>query len=465
MAVCVAALVGAGCKTYSQQNAGTPLWKQGNIPGAAQAFTAKANKEKNSKDTVIWRLEEGTALRAAGQFKESLTAFEQAEQKIEIYEEQAKVKLSREAGALLSNQANLPYQGRDYDKVMLSTYKALDYLQLYELEKARPELIRAYQRQQDAVENNKKRIEKEEQEIRSASQQNAQAGRSVAKAKQDPVFREKLSATYQNLETLRAYANYVNPFPVYLDAIYFLHLSTGASDLERARKSFERTLGFTGDNKFVKEDLQTVEKALAGEPVPPVTYVLFETGSAPVRDQVRLDIPLFFIGQGNVPYVGAAFPTLKFDNHYLTSLNVTAGGVTETTALLASMDSVVGLSFKNELPTIIAKTLLSTTIKAAASYGVNQAVSNQDELAGIFAKIITSLAQVAVNIADTRTWTTLPKEFQFCRIPSPPDGKIFLSAPSGQKGEIQVEPNVANLVCVRSINAASPLIINRVRLK
>jgi hypothetical protein len=36
------------------------------------------------------------------------------------------------------------------------------------------------------------------------------------------------------------------------------------------------------------------------------------------------------------------------------------------------------------------------------------------------------------------------------------DGKIVLSAPSGQKGEIQVEPNVSNLVCVRSINAASP---------
>jgi hypothetical protein len=129
------------------------------------------------------------------------------------------------------------------------------------------------------------------------------------------------------------------------------------------------------------------------------------------------------------------------------------------------MDSVVGLSFKKELPTIIMKTLLSTTIKAAASYGINKSLAKQDEVVGIFSQIITSLAQAAVNIADTRTWTTLPKEFQFCRIPTPDDGKIVISAPSGQKAEIQVEPNVPNLVCVRSINAASPLIINRVKLK
>jgi len=41
-------------------------------------------------------------------------------------------KISNEAGALLSNQANLPYEGRAYDGIMLNTYKALNYLQLGE---------------------------------------------------------------------------------------------------------------------------------------------------------------------------------------------------------------------------------------------------------------------------------------------------------------------------------------------
>ncbi len=466
LALALAALGGAGCQTYTQKNTGTPLWKSGSVQAAATEFTRQADKAKDNKDTVIWRLEQGAALRAAGQFQASLAAFEQAEDKINHYEAQAKVKVGRETGAILTTQANLPYEGRDYDKVMLNAYKALNYLQLGEPDKARTEMIRTYQRQQDAVADNRKRIEKEAEEIRQESRNNPSAQRSAELARQDPGFSAKLTGTYGSLDTLRAYADYVNPFPVYLDAVYFLNFSTGGSDLERARKSFERTLGFTGENKFIRQDLEAVAKALRGEPVPAVTYVVFETGCAPWRDQIRLDIPLFFIGQGHVPYAGAAFPALRMDANYLPGLKVAAGGVTESTTLLASMDSVVGQSFKNELPGIITKTLLSTAIKAAASYGVNQAMNDQDALAGLFSRLLTTVAQVAVNIADTRTWTTLPKEFQFCRLPTPADQKIQLTAPgSGQRAEIKVEPNSVNLIYVKSINAVSPLIVNHVRLK
>ncbi len=44
---------------------------------------------------------------------------------------------------------------------MLNAYKALDYLQLGEPDKARVELIRASQRQQDAEENNKRPSKKQ----------------------------------------------------------------------------------------------------------------------------------------------------------------------------------------------------------------------------------------------------------------------------------------------------------------
>ncbi len=67
----------------------------------------------------------------------------------------------KEAAALMSNQANLDYEGRSYDGIMLNTYRALNYLAMgARTERARPEIIRAYQRQQDAVDDNKRRIEK-----------------------------------------------------------------------------------------------------------------------------------------------------------------------------------------------------------------------------------------------------------------------------------------------------------------
>ena len=69
--------------------------------------------------------------------------------------------------------------------------------------------------------------------------------------------------------------------------------ATGGSDLERARKSFERVLGMIGENKFIRQDMETIDQIIAGEPFPEVTYVIFETGLAPEREQIRVDLPLF----------------------------------------------------------------------------------------------------------------------------------------------------------------------------
>src|SRR5260221_10486850 len=46
---------------------------------------------------------------------------------VNAWEEEAKVKLGAEVGAAFTNQANIPYRGRAYDKVMMNTYKAVGY--------------------------------------------------------------------------------------------------------------------------------------------------------------------------------------------------------------------------------------------------------------------------------------------------------------------------------------------------
>ena len=60
---------------------------------------------------------------------------------------------------------------------------------------------------------------------------------------------------------------------------------------------------------------------MQGKPLTPTTYVIFETGCAPVRDQIQIDIPIII---SKFPYMGAAFPTLKPQGNYLPSLTVTA---------------------------------------------------------------------------------------------------------------------------------------------
>ena len=94
---------------------------------------------------------------------------------------------------------------------------------------------------------------------------------------------------------------------------------------------------------------------------------------------------------------------------------------------------------------------------------------------------------MAVNIADTRTWTTLPKEFQICRLPTPADGKIDLSTPNGMKLSVtlggsgsgtkidltstngmQASLNaggLVNVVYVKSITSGTPLLVSQFKLK
>jgi len=480
MPLVVIGLMATGCKTYKQQNTVITAWRQGNITNAVAEATRKAG-ESTDKNVIIWRLEQGATLRADGKYEESNTAFEQATQKIDDYSEKAKVRLGQEAGAMLSNQANLAYEGRSYDSIMANTYMALNYLCLGDAEKARPEIIRAYQRQQDAVEANKRRIEKTQEEAEEAAKDKKDQ-KAIENAEKDPKFQSALSNSTTNLNDVKVYADYVNPFTVYLDGLFFMANSTGPSDSERAVKSFERVASFVEGNEYVNLDLATANDLANGKKLSPTTYVIFETGCAPIRDQIRIDIPILI---SKVSYVGAAFPTLKFQGDFQPVLNVSANGTNYPTRLICSMDSVVSTDFKNDQPMVITKTIISTVTKAVAAYIANDAARQANQWAGLISQVATAGYQMAVNIADTRTWTTLPKEFQICRFPTPADGKIELVTPNGIRMPVTLgqgdgpkveltSPNaeaslnagaLINVVYVKSITAGTPLLVSQFKLK
>ena len=102
-------------------------------------------------------------------------------------------------------------------------------------------------------------------------------------------------------------------------------------------------------------------------------------------------------------------------------------------------------------------------------YGVNKGMGKQDAIARLIVKLATAAITASVNIADTRTWNTLPKEFQFCRIPTPLDRKIELSSgPNGEsETEVMVGDGTINLIYVKSIStsATNGLIVTQIKLK
>lgn len=507
-----ALLLLAGCATYQQQSAEfTQSTKAGSFAAAVAAVDKKAESAKGSKDEIVWRLEQGLSLRSAAladpslvapppapapaapqsgeapaaepapaptaeeiqnyYFMRSLAAFDLAEERVNRFEEEAKTKVGAEIGAALTNQANLPYRGRAYDKVMLNTYKALNQMALGKRDEVRLELNRSLQRQRDAVAENEKRIA-EAQEVAAKAKSGevkTEDGKSAAydtdKAMADGRTGPALQAALnESLTPMKAYGDYVNPFAVFLDGLFFAAQGENGSDWERARKSMERVAAIVPENPYVKEDLVMASEVAEGKQPENVTYVIFETGSAPSRDQVRVDIPTFLV-TSKLAYVGAAFPKLKFNNDYIAVLGVGCGEQTFSTATLASMDSVIANDFKNEWPTIVTKTMITTATKAIVQAAVQKAAEDRGGMwGGLAAGLIMGAVNSATNIADTRTWTSLPKEFQYARFVTPENRQITLTAGAATQ-TVELLPGAVNVVYVKSSSTTAPLLVSQFALK
>lgn len=448
----------SACRTYATKTDGVrQAWRAGQVDQAAKVFAERADRSDGGRDEVIWRLEQAAALRAAGQYEESNRAFERAEERMAEYAARARVRVGTEAMAAMTTPANLPYEGRGYDKILAATFRALNYLALGRPEAARPALFKAYQYQQDVVAENARRIERAQQEAASGSQSAV-----VERTRQNPQFQGRIDSLYSPVRTLQPYGEYVVPFTVWLDGVYFLAQAQDLSDLERARKSLERALAFAPGHPAIQADLDACERRLRGQPVEPVTYVVFETGQAPIRQQVRIDIPIIF---ANVSYIGSAWPVLQVQSGHALTLAVTAGGSRQTTTPVASLDRVISRDFEDEKPAIITRTLVSTLAKGAAAFAANEAASQQDDALGALIRVATLAYQASVNIADTRTWTTLPKEFQVLRLPTPSDRRLELLEGSGPPVPVAVEDGAAILVYVHQVSGQTPLRVSQMRLK
>jgi uncharacterized protein len=462
--VIVAAAMTTGCQTYSHKNRVIVYWRAGDVPAASAEAAKRVEKSgPDGRDAVIWQLEEGATLRALGKYQESNATFDRAQDRMDEFAQKAKVRIGQETAALLSNQANLPYEGRAYDGIMLNTYRALNFLALGEPENARPALLRAYRWQQDAVADNARRIENAKKEAA-----NSKDSQYIDRAQEDPALQGQIQESLAGIKGLDAYADYVNPFTVYLDGLFFMADATGYSDLERAHTSFQRVAGFNGMDEYLQRSLSLLDERMNNKPLSPTTWVIFETGCAPMRDQIRIDIPIIIT---SVSYIGAAFPTLALQGNFQPSLNVVANGTNYLTHGVASMDAIVAQDFKNELPIIITKTIASSVAKGVAAYVANRAANTQSDWLGLLTQIGTAAYQASVNIADTRTWTTLPKEFQICCFPTPPDGKIEVMTPTGARVTVSLLPanqaksgasaNGLNVVYVKSIAVGTPLMISQ----
>ena len=128
------------------------------------------------------------------------------------------------------------------------------------------------------------------------------------------------------------------------------------------------------------------------------------------------------------------------------------------------MDAIISRDFKNDWPMVVTKTLLTSATKALAGRAAEEAAQkNGNQWAVLAARVASTAAQAASNIADLRTWITLPKEFSYIRMPTPEEGLLTLRVGANEQ-KVSVTSGKTNIIMVRSVNDISLPIIEQFTL-
>ncbi len=447
-------VLATGCSSIftarSQKEGLMAAYTSGNLEESVKIVDEMSEKRSGTGDELMWRLEQGKIKFDAGDYKGSLTAFEKCEALIKEFDDRAAIN-AREAGAetgsAFTNQNALPYKGFNYDRILLNTYKALDYFALGNVSDANVELRRAYERQKEAEKKFADEIKKQEEE-------NKKEGTNAGK----PVTFEGLENEHPELKksfddmkskSNKTYGSLMNPFVTYMSGIrYLLDKNYPEADVD-----FRNLYKMDVENPLAQQYYVTTSQYMANKipkelaDVKPFSYplntntvfVIFENGLAPALKEQKIQIIL------PTGYSGIAYSDLEYFPASTGNLKITDSAENSfKTVTISAMDSVVSQEYKDIFPGMITRLVISTIIKEGASAAAEVAAWQVGGTGGVVAVvgtvIATSAYKYAFNTADTRCWQTLPREYQVAQLPRPSDGKLKLSAVSPDGTMTSVEP-------------------------
>lgn len=128
----------SACATYYQKQANfQKRFAEGKIE-AAQSYLESQKKEAEKKDRLLYFLDRGVVEHMLGNYKESNFYFEEAY----IFTQDFRKSFSGDFVEMVANPMLRPYRGEDFEVVLIHFYKALNFIQLEQLDDALVEVRR-----------------------------------------------------------------------------------------------------------------------------------------------------------------------------------------------------------------------------------------------------------------------------------------------------------------------------------
>ncbi len=412
-------------------------YRSGSIASAVSAINSLASKEKEgARDSELVFVEKGNINATAGNAEQAKQGYIQADHSIEKHLMASKIQLGNEAGALLVNLNSMPYHTSPAERLMAASYLATALLQTGDLTGARSAIKLAKNRQLQINEEFKRQIEKDQASLRQA-------------VESDPKMQIKLDEgkIAQQTTSLQSAVAQFHPYNdglsvPYAEALAGAILGSGQNaEKQRANESFNNALK-------ANPSCSSLNKAISSSPNS-TTHIFIEDGLAPQLGSTRFDIPIYI--NGALTTLSAAFPV--FEPTPLTGglASVKVGGSEVNANVICDFDRIAGAEYHRKIPGTIARTMASSTLKAAAGIA-SQLVAKEagGDYGGLIAGGI-GAASVIYNVAsaqaDQRIWSTLPKQVRYACVGTPSGGMVEVGGKT-----IKLPSGGSNLVIVRVIN-------------
>lgn len=364
----------------------------------ARALEALEARHHRGRDRALYALDKAMLLRLLGEYERSNEAFESAKRSMEALEA---ISVTENLTAITVNEATRSYVGQPYEQLLVYAYKALNYLELGDVDAARVEVLQA-----------------------------------------DVKVREWAAGA--DLEGIEALA-----FMRYLSGVVFELGGEWSEALIAYRRAYE-VLRHNGQAvpEFLQRDLlrltghagledehRRYREAFAVEDWPSV---------ADLQEQAEV---IFFYHQGLVTpmrqhtvhvyspelsrNVVISTPYYPETAAYITAGRLSVGSREAQTQPLENIDRLARENLAARMPGITLRTLARVVAKKKIAHEARE----EHALAGVIADI----AGMATETADTRSWTSLPASIQVARLAVPPGEHRLKATGLGQAAARTVE--------------------------
>jgi uncharacterized protein len=350
------------------------------------------SSDKSDNNTFWYWLNLARLQQSNGDFTTSIQSFETAYTILDEYENRATISLRNIGafiGSTLMSKGSQSYYGKGYERTLMHTLNALNYMMLSDLEGAAVEMRRMEQRQEFWLKESEAKINEASEEKDKARRQGNDTTRIPSNYSLATLLEDKDVRALTN--------NYQDPFSYTLSSIIMDISGQSAVSGNSGEISLKRAIALNPD--VIQAFPQLPTSNLSKNDKMEVTIIIL-TGEAPALKIEKIRFPIL---HGSI-YTSIDLPSYTSPVNDISNVTILTDKLKLQPPRLLKTDLMAYKTLKDELAGELAKAVVRATTKAIAS---KQASDHFGNLGGLVASLVFDVGS-SYSDSGFRNWEMMP---------------------------------------------------------